>query len=298
MNTDQTLNLPAIARFLTSGEANLLFLVLSFLMAVILVVFVQPVEVLDYTTYNTTLSPLAILALMSAGGYSVVALSRLVLTLLARRKELSLFWLLMWVSVELIFCVAVTTIMAWSISGGGELRLAPMAGDILLGNVAVFLIPNVIAYQAFRMKELRVELASFRRRYAADNQPVVSEQSINFYDKGGRLAFSTRIANVLYIEAADNYTNIHYINGEKEDTFILHNSLKDLERDYSDMGLLRCHRGFMVNLQNVKLMRKEKGVLLLELASTSKTIPVSKSYASSVTDYFSSVGAVSAVQES
>jgi len=173
-----------------------------------------------------------------------------------------------------------------------------MAGDILLGNVAVFLIPNVITYQAFRMKELRVELASFRRRYASDNQPVASEQSINFYDKGGRLAFSTRIANVLYIEAADNYANIHYINGEKEDTFILHNSLKDLERDYSDMGLLRCHRGFMVNLQNVKLMRKEKGVLLLELASTSKTIPVSKSYASSVTDYFSSVGAVSAAQES
>lgn len=282
-----------MARFLTSGESNLLFLVLSFLMGVVLVVFVQPVGILAYTGQGSALSPLAVVALMAAGGYATVALSRLVLVVVNGRKELSLFWLLMWLAIELILCVAVTTIMAWSLEGGGEVRLAPLAADILLGNVTVFLIPNVITYQAFRIKELRIELTALRRKYAIDSQSVPSDQSINFYDKGGRLAFSTRIANVLYIEAADNYTNIHYINGDKEDTFILHNSLKDLEKVYSDMGLLRCHRGYMVNVMNVKLMRKEKGILLLELSSTSKSIPVSKSYAASVTEYFSSDNAVS-----
>lgn len=297
MNTDQTLNLPAIARFLTSVESNLLFLVLAFLMGVILVVFVQPIGILDYTSQGSSLSPLAVVALMAAGGYATVAISRVVLVLVNGRKELSMFWLLMWMSIELILCVAVTAIMAWSLEGGGEVRLAPLAGDILLGNVAVFLIPNVITYQAFRLKELRIDLVSVRRRYTTESQGVSSDQSINFYDKGGRLAFSTRVANVLYIEAADNYTNIHYINGEKEDTFILHNTLKDLEKEYSGMGLLRCHRGYMVNVMNVKLMRKEKGSLLLELSSTNKAIPVSKSYATSVTDYFSSDNAASAPVE-
>lgn len=281
-----------MARFLTSGESNLLFLVLSFLMGVILVVFVQPVGILDFTAQESMLSPLAVVALMAAGGYATVALSRLVLVIVNGRKELSLFWLLMWMAVELILCVAVTVIMAWSLEGGGKVRLAPLAGDILLGNVAVFLIPNVVTYQAFRIKELRSELLVLRRKLSIDTMSVPSEQSINFYDKGGRMAFSTRIANVLYIEAADNYTNIHYINGDKEDTFILHNSLKDLEKVYSDMGLLRCHRGYMVNVMNVKLMRKEKGVLLLELSSSNKSIPVSKSYAASVTEYFSSDSAI------
>ena len=78
MNTDQTLNLPAITRFLTSKESILLFLVLSFFLAVILVVFVQPVAVLDYTSQNSVLSPLARLALMAAGGYATVAVSRVV----------------------------------------------------------------------------------------------------------------------------------------------------------------------------------------------------------------------------
>ena len=281
-----------MARFLTSGESNLLFLVLSFLMGVILVVFVQPVGILDFTAQESMLSPLAVVALMAAGGYATVALSRMVLVFVNGRKELSLFWVLMWMAVELILCVAVTAIMAWSLEGGGKVRLAPLAGDILLGNVAVFLIPNVVTYQAFRIKELRSELLVLRRKLSIDTMSVPSEQSINFYDKGGRMAFSTRIANVLYIEAADNYTNIHYINGDKEDTFILHNSLKDLEKVYSDMGLLRCHRGYMVNVMNVKLMRKEKGVLLLELSSSNKSIPVSKSYAASVTEYFSSDSAI------
>lgn len=290
MNTDLTLNLRAIVRFLTSRDSNLLFLALSFLFAVIIVVFVQPVGVLDHTSNNGSMSPLSVVSLMAAGGYAIVALSRLLLMLVCRRNELSVFTLAVWLFVELILYVAVTTIMAWSLSGAGSLSLAPLAGDVLLGNVAVFLVPNVIAFQAFRLHELKTELITMRRRFTSDIQAAPSEQSINFYDKGGRLSFSTRFANVLYIEAADNYANIHYVNEDKEDTFILHNSLKDLEREYSGMGLLRCHRGYMVNVMNVKLMRKEKGGLVLELASSSKSIPVSKSYTSAVTGFFSSEG--------
>lgn len=287
MNTDQTLNLSSIVRFLTSREANLLFLALSFLMAVIVVVFVQPMSVLDYTTQTSSLSPLAQVALMSVGGFAVVTLSRGVLLWVTSRKELAIYALAVWMFVELIFCVAVAALMAWSLSGGGGVQLAPLAGDILLGILSVFLIPSVIAYLSFRLRELRSELVAMRRRFSSDSL-VPAEQSINFYDKGGRLMFSTRFANVLYIEAADNYANIHYINDGKEDTFILHNSLKDLEKKFSGIGLLRCHRGYIVNVVNVNLMRKERTGLVLELTSTAKPIPVSKSYAAAVTAFFSS----------
>ncbi len=53
------------------------------------------------------------------------------------------------------------------------------------------------------------------------------------------------------------------------------------------MGFLRCHRGYMVNVENVKLMRKDHGSLVLEINHTSKIIPVSKSYASDVIRFFS-----------
>ena len=105
-------------------------------------------------------------------------------------------------------------------------------------------------------------------------------------DRGGKLAFSTRRGNVLYIEAADNYSNIHYINEDKEDTFILHNSMKQLDSSDEYKSLLRCHRGYMVNIDNVKLLKKEKGILVLELTQGARSIPVSKTYTDRVVRFF------------
>lgn len=286
MNTNQTLNLPAVARFLSSKESNFLFLALAFLVAVILVVFVQPLGVLDYTTQSSALSPLAQVALMAAGGYALVFLSRMILIVISSRMELAPPLLVIWMFVELVLCVAVTVIMAWSLSGAGAIQLAPLAGDVLLGNISVFLVPNVIAFLSFRLREMRDELEMLRSQLPSESQIPPSDLTINFYDKGGRLALSTRSANVLFIEAADNYANIHYLNEGKEDTFILHNSLKDIEKGYSGMGLMRCHRGYMVNLANVKLMRKEKTGFILELNNSVRTLPVSKSYAAAVTRHF------------
>ena len=156
---------------------------------------------------------------------------------------------------------------------------------ILMMAAALF----VVILQAARLKELRAENESLRRRFLMqeENASLLSgEQNINFYDKGGRLAFTTRSSNVIYVEAADNYANIHYLNEGKEDTFILHSSLKDMERDYAEYGLLRCQRGYLVNVFNVKLMRKDKTGFQLELNQLSRTIPVSKHYAAALLEHF------------
>ena len=100
------------------------------------------------------------------------------------------------------------------------------------------------------------------------------------------MSFATKLSNILYIESADNYVNIHYINGDKEDTFILFNSMKNIEKNFKGTSLMRCHRGYMVNAENVKLMRKDGMGLLLELNQTDKVVPVSKSYAEPITQYF------------
>ena len=288
MNTDQSLNAALICRFLTNRSAISIFLVLGLLLAVVIVVFLQPVGLLGNTTQTSSISPLSQVALMTVAGYLTVVFSRWILYAVSRHKELSLSSLAIWLSVELLLCVSAAVFTLWLVSGGGPLRLGPLAGDILLGNIGVFLVPNIISFQEFRIHELKSKLrqsAVLQQTFQPSTH--LPDQHINFYEKGGRLALTTRCSNVLYIEAADNYANIHYIIDGKEDTFILHNSLKDIEKDCLAMGLLRCHRGYMVNVDNVKLMRKERGNLLLEIKQTTRTIPVSKSYSSSVISYFS-----------
>ena len=288
MNADQTLNIMTICRYLTRGTSIFLFLILGLLLAVVLVVFLQPVGLLVNTTQTSTLSPLAQVALITLAGYVTVTFSRLILYRVGRHAVPSPLLCGIWMAMELLLCVTAAILTAWLVSGGGPLRLGPLAGDMLLGNIGVFLFPNIIAFQEFRIHELKMQV---RRLMAPAPKLNVStmlpDQHINFYDKGGRLALTTRCSNVLYIEAADNYANIHYINDGKEDMFILHNSLKDIEKDYLSMGLLRCHRGYMVNVDNVKLMRRDKASFVLEMNKTARTIPVSKSYADQVTQYFS-----------
>ena len=288
MNTDPTLNITTICRYLSRSGSIFLFLAFSLLLAVILVVFIQPVGILSNTAQGSSLSPVAQLAIITLVGYLTVLISRVILCLVTRRVTLSPMVYGLWIAIELMLCMAMAALFAWIVSGCGVVKIGPLAGDIFLGNIAVFLIPNIIAFQDFRIHELKAEL---RRSQApvpmAPLSPSLPDQHINFYEKGGRLALTTRCSNVLYIEAADNYANIHYISEGKEDAFILHNTLKDIEKDCLAMGLLRCHRGYLVNVENVKLMRKERGNLLLEINHTPKIIPVSKSYASDVIAFFS-----------
>lgn len=288
MNADQTLNIMTICRYLTRGTSIFLFLILGLLLAVVLVVFLQPVGLLVNTTQTSTLSPLAQVALITLAGYVTVTFSRLILYRVVRHAAPSPLLCGIWMAMELLLCVTAAILTAWLVSGGGPLRLGPLAGDMLLGNIGVFLFPNIIAFQEFRIHELKMQVRRLMAPAPKLNvSTVLPDQHINFYDKGGRLALTTRCSNVLYIEAADNYANIHYINDGKEDMFILHNSLKDIEKDYLSMGLLRCHRGYMVNVDNVKLMRRDKASFVLEMNKTARTIPVSKSYADQVTQYFS-----------
>lgn len=195
-----------------------------------------------------------------------------------------------WLLAELIAVIGVLCFTLWQISGGGRLMLAPLAGDFLLGVITIEAIPYVISFLVFKLRESQSEVEQLQEQiqqlHPEDTLAAIpmGERTINFHDKGNRLVFSTACGNLLYIEAADNYVNIHYLNDDHEETFILHNTLKELERQMKTTPLLRCHRGYMVNIENVKLLRKEGVAFLLELNGSGKTIPVTKTYAASITE--------------
>lgn len=84
--------------------------------------------------------------------------------------------------------------------------------------------------------------------------------------------------NILTIKAADNYVEINYLHKEEIRKKLLRNSLKNIEsqlKTYSNF--VRCHRTFMVNLNNVKrLVKNYKGTFLI--LHNNEEIPVSRHY--------------------
>ena len=285
---DQPLNLTSIRRFLTRHESILLFLSLTLVVAVLLVVFGQPTSILNYFDQRSSLTPLGQITISFISGFGVLLLSRLVLFLVGRKRDLAPAAMVIWIVAELILCVSVMAFVLWGLCGGGAVNLTPLVGDLVLGTIGVLLVPTVVTYLIRRLREAQGEVMRMRQLLGhQDGQAKqAADASVNFFAKGGRLAFSTRMGNILYIEAADNYVNIHYVNGEKEETFILFNSMKNIEKSFAGTSLMRCHRGYMVNADNVRLMRKEALGLVLEINHCAKTIPVSKSFAEPVTQYF------------
>lgn len=290
MNTDQTINSSTIAHFLTHGGSIMWFLELTAMCTILLVVFGQPTSILDYVVQTGSLKPLAQITIAALSGFAVLSLSRALLYFIGKKVELNLTECVIWLLIETILCISVMSLVLWALSGAGRMFLAPFVGDMLLSIVGLELAPYVVSFLIYRLKLEHAEVLRLRELMPKPDRmdPSFADRIINFYDKGNRLVFATKSANVLYVEAADNYANIHYINEGKEDCFILHNSLKEMERAYSDSGLLRCHRGYMVNVENVKLMRKENNFIQLEINEVQKPIPVSKSYEKEFIRRFSS----------
>jgi DNA-binding LytR/AlgR family response regulator len=102
---------------------------------------------------------------------------------------------------------------------------------------------------------------------------------VSFTDEKGVLKFSVKKEDLLYIEAADNYILIHYMASRKPVKYMIRTSLKRIEQEMPDAGLVRCHRSFIVNIDNVKVIRKEKEGLIIGFGSPEdSTVPISKTY--------------------
>jgi len=149
----------------------------------------------------------------------------------------------------------------------------------------VLLLPYSVMwlYLSWRDKNQQIERMS--------DMPAVPDGTrdmIPFYDEKSILRFSVKKENLLYIEAAENYVNIFYLNKGKIARYLLRDTLKKMEEKFTDTGIIRCHRSYMVNFEKVRVIRKEKDGLKLELEiSPVPDIPVSKTYVDNVMQTFS-----------
>lgn len=101
----------------------------------------------------------------------------------------------------------------------------------------------------------------------------------HFYDEKGELKLSVRPDMVYYLEAADNYVQICYMSAGKLEKMLIRNTLKNIEWRFRDKGLVRCHRSYVVNLNQVCALRRQENELVLDFGEEKiKPIPVSRGY--------------------
>ena len=101
-----------------------------------------------------------------------------------------------------------------------------------------------------------------------------------FREENGKIRFSVRTPDLLLLESTDNYVTVFYMLENKVQRILFRNTLKNLENELKNNGIIRCHRSFMINPDGIEFMERDGKKFLLKLKNIERKIPVSEKYSS------------------
>ena len=216
-------------------------------------------------------------------GMLVVVVSRVIMYLYNKNKTLNYWRYVVWVVAEIV-------VMAFVYSIYVKFILVDSRDFMLIFNASlkntslVILLPYSILWLFFSWQDKTYKLEALKESPADTDRAGM----IPFRDEKGTLRLSVHSEDLLYLEAADNYVSVHYMHREKLQKFMVRNSMKTFEEQFRNSRIIRCHRSYMVNLDRVDIIRKEKDGLHLVLDSDPPaSLLVTKTYVGVVMEAFS-----------
>ncbi len=161
----------------------------------------------------------------------------------------------------------------------------------LLYTSVILAIPDTISilYCALNDKNRTLRLLNYKDFVSDDELANKDKELIHLIDNYGNLKLSIKLENLYYIESHDNYIKVYYMNKGAMCNYLLRCKLKTIEESFAKSSLMRCHRSYIINADKVKVIRKEKEGVFMDLDSDKvKSIPVSKAYSQKIMSYFGS----------
>ena len=108
---------------------------------------------------------------------------------------------------------------------------------------------------------------------------VVAQPSSNITLTGSTSdTIQLHVPDLLYIEAVGNYVKVYQLSDGQVRSDMLRATSKQMEENLSAYPMIvRCHRAFLVNLQQVERIATHSGTMQLHIKHCQDTLPVSRS---------------------
>lgn len=230
---------------------------------------------LEFFTYSS---------LVILTGVLVVVISRIVMYYVGRKHIITFWQYFAWIFGEIMLMS-----LFYALFGKFVLKDVRIFTDLVKlsawKTALVLLLPYSVMwlYFSWRDKKEQIERMAEIQSFSGNVREMIP-----FYDDKSVLKFSVKKESFLYLESEENYVSIYYLNEGKVSKYLLRDTMKKMEETFSGTEIIRCHRSYMVNFEKVKVIRKDKDGLKLELESPSVIdIPVSKTYVDNVMRTFS-----------
>ncbi len=213
--------------------------------------------------FNLTMLVCILLVVMIASRLSLHAMR-------GKIQNLGWGWYLLWCLMEIVIAANFMALYVWLIF---HREIAFF--EVALTTVGYTAATLVFPYMIFTLM-LVITAQAHEKESMSDNE----NNRMRFYDEKQNLKFVVVSSSILYIEAEENYVRIHYTDADRLKTYLLRNSMKNIEELCQYNGLVRCHRSFYINSSRIKVLRKDKeGIIYAELDNDeARRIPVTKRY--------------------
>ena len=213
-------------------------------------------------------------------GMAVAAISRWLMELYTRKRQISYVHYITWIACEILVMTLMFTIVAlFTDTNKGIITLFK---NSLIKTFLMLLIPYTLCYIYFIWQERVAQLRMLRERIAED-ETALQAAYVQIFDEKGEMRLSVRREHLLLIESADNYICVWYTNNNAPKKVLVRNTLKQVAEQLASTHIQRCHRSYLVNLDHVKVLRREKEGIFVELGIVGvPDVPISKTYSDSI----------------
>ena len=214
-------------------------------------------------------------------GMAVAAISRWLMNIYTRRHTMSYVTYISWIACEILAMSVIFTLAAVLFTET-EKGVITLFRNSLVKTFLILLIPYTMCYIYFIWQERVAQLRLLRQQIAED-ETALQTAYIQIFDTKGEMRLSVRREHLLLIESADNYICVWYTNNNAPKKVLVRNTLKHVAEQLASTHIQQCHRSYMVNLDLVKVMRREKEGMFIEFGIAGvPDVPISKTYVDSV----------------
>ena len=216
-------------------------------------------------------------------GMAVVAVSRWIMGVYTRKRELSYMQYISWVAFEILIMALIFTIAA--LFTDTPKPVTTLFYNSLVKTILILLIPYVMCYIYFIWQE-RVALLRHIRERLAEDETALQAAYVQIYDEKGEMRLSVRREHLFLLESADNYVCVWYINNNSPKKVLVRNTLTKVAKQLESTHIQRCHRSYIINLDLIKVMRREKEGIFVEFGVEGvPDVPISKTYVENINNW-------------
>ena len=230
--------------------------------------------------------------LFTTGSLLLLSLSRYLMYKTRNVLKMTYFGYAAWCVAEVVVICLAYSIITVSITGIGWDLFPETLGKALLFGTISLIIPFILAgmYFALQDKNQTIRLMNYGNVVLDENLLPSKLEKITLFDNSGNLKLCVSASNLYYMESDDNYIVVRYTDSKGDlKRYMIRCRMKTVEESFKDSSLVRCHRKYIVNMDKVKVLRKEKDGYELDLDSEFiPPIPVTKTYEENVLNRFNS----------